>query len=56
MLENLRWWDLKRSGKAKEAFAAAGKTFINERLLFPIPQVEIDNNPAISQSDQNPGY
>lgn len=24
--------------------------------LLPIPQQEIDNNPVISQSDQNPGY
>ncbi len=26
------------------------------RTLFPIPQYEIDNNEAISESDQNPGY
>ncbi|MCU0449350.1 MAG: RagB/SusD family nutrient uptake outer membrane protein [Bernardetiaceae bacterium] len=25
-------------------------------MLFPIPQREIDLNPAIEQADQNPGY
>lgn len=54
--ERRRWFDLKRTGKVKEAFAAAGKTIIDERLLYPIPEDEINNNPAISQQDQNPGY
>ncbi|WP_353124937.1 RagB/SusD family nutrient uptake outer membrane protein [Parapedobacter pyrenivorans] len=56
LIERRRWWDLKRTGKAKEAFAAVGKTLIDERLLWPIPENEINNNPAISQEDQNPGY
>lgn len=56
MLERRRFFDLKRTGKVKEAFAAVGKTFIDERFLFPIPENEINNNPALSQSDQNPGY
>ena len=47
---------LKRTGKAKEAFAAVGKTLIDQRLLWPIPEDEINNNPAINQEDQNPGY
>ena len=54
--ERRRWFDLKRTGKVQEAFAAAGKTIIDERLLYPIPEDEINNNPAISQQDQNPGY
>lgn len=54
--ERRRWFDLKRTGKVKEAFAAAGKTILDERLLWPIPEDEINNNPAISQQDQNPGY
>ncbi|MEZ4970222.1 MAG: RagB/SusD family nutrient uptake outer membrane protein [Flavobacteriaceae bacterium] len=54
--ERRRWFDLKRTGKVKEAFAAAGKTIIDERLLYPIPEDEINNNPAIGQQDQNPGY
>jgi starch-binding outer membrane protein, SusD/RagB family len=56
MLERRRFFDLKRTGKVKEAFAAAGKNFIDERLYFPIPENEINNNPALSQADQNPGY
>lgn len=56
LLERRRWFDLKRTGKIKDAFAAVGKTYIDERLLFPIPENEINNNPAISQEDQNPGY
>ena len=57
MLERRRWYDLKRTGVVAEAIAAAkGKTLIDARLLFPIPQEEINNNPALSQSDQNPGY
>lgn len=54
--ERRRWYDLKRTGMVKEAFAAAGKNIIDERLLFPIPEDEINNNPSISQQDQNPGY
>ena len=54
--ERRRWFDLKRIGKVKEAFAAAGKNIIDERLLWPIPEDEINNNPAITQADQNPGY
>ncbi|RTE53779.1 RagB/SusD family nutrient uptake outer membrane protein [Arenibacter aquaticus] len=54
--ERRRWFDLKRTGKVTEAFAAAGKTIIDERLLFPIPEDEINNNPAVNQADQNPGY
>ena len=56
MLERRRFFDLKRTGKVKEAFAAVGKNFIDERLYFPIPENEINNNPALSQADQNPGY
>ncbi|MFO7258001.1 MAG: RagB/SusD family nutrient uptake outer membrane protein [Bacteroidota bacterium] len=51
-----RWWDLKRTGLYQTVFAEAGKPITEYRLLLPIPQIEIDNNPAISQSDQNPGY
>ena len=56
ILEAKRWWDLKRTGKVKSAFQAVGKTYMDERLLFPIPENEINSNPALSQSDQNPGY
>ncbi len=56
MVERRRWFDLKRTGKVKEAFAAVGKNILDERLLWPIPEDEINNNPAINQEDQNPGY
>lgn len=57
MLERKRWYDLKRTGQAKEVIEEAkGKTLADARLLFPIPQEEIDNNPGMSQADQNPGY
>ncbi|WP_339712649.1 RagB/SusD family nutrient uptake outer membrane protein [uncultured Kriegella sp.] len=54
--ERRRWFDLKRTGTVKEAFAAAGKNILDERLLWPIPEDEINNNPAVNQADQNPGY
>lgn len=56
LIERRRWFDLKRTGKVKEAFAAAGKNILDERMLWPIPEDEINNNPAINQADQNPGY
>ncbi len=56
LLERKRWHDLQRTGTVQEAFAAAGKTYIDSRLLWPIPEDEINNNDAISQADQNPGY
>jgi hypothetical protein len=56
MIERRRWFDLKRTGKIKEAFAVAGRNIIDQRLLWPIPENEINNNPAINQADQNPGY
>ncbi len=56
MIERRRWFDLKRTGKVQEAFAAVGKEFIDERLFWPIPEDEINNNELISQADQNPGY
>jgi len=55
--EQQRWWYLKRTGTTKQAIEAAfGTTFNDARLLWPIPQDEINNNNAISQADQNPGY
>lgn len=55
--EDLRFWDLKRTGRIADIMSEAHKlTFNTNRLLWPIPQEEIDTNPAIDQSDQNPGY
>ncbi|MEJ7827293.1 MAG: RagB/SusD family nutrient uptake outer membrane protein [Segetibacter sp.] len=56
ILEGRRWWDLKRTGRVKSVMEAAGRTFNNFRLLWPIPTEEINNNPALSAKDQNPGY
>lgn len=54
-----RWFDLKRVGVEylKETILKNdGKTVLDIHLLWPIPQTEIDTNPDIGQSDQNPGY
>ena len=56
ILERRRWWDLKRTGKVFEYFESIGRTFIPERLLWPIPENEINTNPALTPQDQNPGY
>jgi hypothetical protein len=54
LIEGRRWWDLKRTNKVKQAMAAVGKSFIDERYFLPIPPEEINNNPLINQEDQNP--
>lgn len=46
--ENHRWPDLLRFGKAKDIMQAQGK---NPRLLFRIPQRELDINPQFKQND-----
>ncbi len=56
-MEGKRWLDLKRMGKVKEVILAnLGKTVKDIHLFWPIPQQEIDTNPEMDQSDQNPGY
>jgi hypothetical protein len=66
--ENHRWHDLVRTGKAVDvmnAFGAKLKTQLSyltpdtynvtaNKLLYPIPQPEVDLNPGIMI--QNPGY
>ncbi len=55
--EHRRWFDLVRTGTVEEAIGAAFGVVVHpSRLLWPIPQDEINNNALISQSDQNPGY
>lgn len=59
-----RWFDLKRTGTLEERnlqYNSAIKNlgtnpFANGKLLRPIPQPVIDNNEALTQEDQNPGY
>jgi hypothetical protein len=50
--ENHRWADLLRFGVAESIMAAQGKP-VNNKLLFAIPQREMDLN---SNFNQNPGY
>jgi len=53
--EQVRFDDILRWGIAEEVLAGTGfKPGISE--LFPIPFQEINTNPNISESDQNPGY
>ncbi|MBB6369746.1 RagB/SusD family nutrient uptake outer membrane protein [Chryseobacterium shigense] len=61
--EGHRWFDLKRTGKSIEILSqqrdAVGNLLpyvsnLNQnRLLWPIPQAQLDNNPNLTQ---NPGY
>ncbi|MDX2302812.1 MAG: RagB/SusD family nutrient uptake outer membrane protein [Microscillaceae bacterium] len=55
-LELQRWFDLIRTERAIDAIGSIGITINSNRLLFPIPQREIDvyNNPI--GFPQNPGY
>lgn len=50
--ENHRWADLLRFGVAESTMSAQGKP-VNGKLLFAIPQRELDLN---SNFSQNPGY
>ncbi len=52
-IEGHRRFDLLRYKKYQEIKAAQGYTIDNNRLLYPIPQTEIDVNPNLGQ---NPGY
>jgi len=65
--ENHRWFNLLRTGKAKEIMEQHGDLYRNKqphfaepayiieeyKFLYPIPQREITLNPAL---DQNPGW
>lgn len=59
--EGHRWYDLKRNGRAIDVMNAAvgpnnvnlGYTLTPNRLVWPIPQAELDKNLKLTQ---NPGY
>jgi len=59
--EGHRWFDLKRTGRAIAVMSNAigpngsplGYQLNMDRLLWPIPQTELDNNTKLTQ---NPGY
>ncbi|MDR2813960.1 MAG: RagB/SusD family nutrient uptake outer membrane protein [Prevotellaceae bacterium] len=50
-LEFHRWFDLKRTGRAATVLSAKkGKPITEQMLVLPIPQVERDINPALTQN------
>lgn len=50
--EGHRWFDLKRTGAAVETMNALGLGYpvSSDKLLLPIPQSELDRNPALVQN------
>ena len=53
-MEHDRWFDIVRTGQAKEAMAADGKTFVvGKHELFPIPYNQLIQTPGMTQ---NPGW
>ena len=55
-LENDRWFDLVRTGTAINALLATRITVPANRLIYPIPQAEIDTYNNSTTFPQNPGY
>jgi len=50
-MEHDRWFDLLRTGQAKSAMAADGKTFIEgKHELFPIPNDQLIQTPEMTQN------
>jgi starch-binding outer membrane protein, SusD/RagB family len=53
--EGHRWYDLVRTGRAQEVMSAFSVNWRSDYEVWPIPQREIQNNPALV-GNQNPGY
>ena len=53
--EGHRWYDLVRTGRASQVMTAFSSNWRDDYELWPIPQREIQNNPALV-GNQNPGY
>jgi len=53
--EGHRWFDLVRTGRASQVMPAFSPNWRDDFELWPIPQREIQNNPALV-GNQNPGY
>ena len=49
--ENLRWFDLIRTGRAVEVMKSKGFSLNETNLICPIPQKQIDVNPKLTQND-----
>lgn len=56
VMEGKRWYDLLRTGTALDVIQALGKPIQEKHLKWPIPAEEIDNNEALGQENQNPGW
>ena len=63
--EGVRYYDLRRWGLLETLYTkgfpgfplVAARVFkVGKDELWPIPQKELDNNPMMKQSDQNPGF
>jgi hypothetical protein len=53
--EGHRWYDLRRTGRIEQVMPAFNSNWKAAFELWPIPQREIQNNPALA-GEQNPGY
>ncbi len=53
--EGHRWYDLVRTGRADDVMPAFSPNWKSTYERWPIPQREIQNNPALT-GNQNPGY
>jgi hypothetical protein len=53
--EGHRWYDLKRTGRIEQVMPSFSSNWKAAYELWPIPQREIQNNPALV-GEQNPGY
>jgi hypothetical protein len=55
VFEGHRWYDLVRAGRASAVMTAFNSNWTDTYNLWPVPQREIQTNPAL-EGDQNPGY
>ena len=53
--EGQRWYDLVRTGRAQAVMSSFSPNWNSKYELWPIPQIEIQQNPALA-GQQNPGY
>ena len=55
-MEGHRFFDICRMGKLEEKSAVTGRVKTRVHYYFPISQLEMNNNTAITNSMNNPGY